>query len=59
MCSMLRLTDSILVKVASLEVGVNGHFESDPPRPLSIFCGEDCGEIPHSRGCESKKKGFS
>jgi hypothetical protein len=56
MCSMLRLTDSILVEVASLEVERNDHFESDPPRPLSILCCEDCGEI-HIREAGVKKGG--
>jgi hypothetical protein len=53
MYSMLHLTEFILVEVASLEAECNGHFTSDPPRPL---CCGDRGEIhcPHSQA-ESKK----
>jgi hypothetical protein len=40
----------------SLEVECNDHFESDPPRPLSILCCEDCGEI-HIREAGVKKGG--
>lgn len=43
--SVLCLIDSILVEVASLEMRFNGHFESGPPRPFSILCYEDCGEV--------------
>jgi hypothetical protein len=53
---MLCLTDSILVEVASLEVECNGRFQSDPPRPLSILCCEDRGEI-HTREARVKKGG--
>lgn len=52
---MLRLTDSILVEVASLKVECKGHFESDPPRPLSILCCEDCGEIYIREGASQKR----
>jgi hypothetical protein len=58
-CSMPRLTHSILVEVASLEVECNDHFASDHPRPLSILCCEDCGEIHIREGASQKKKGGS